>query len=141
MPQHFVGTLTRPLKRAEVKDLYIYIHNSCRTDSVILDNHCSTDLEYITVKYRLFYFPREFSAVKMTAVYVPQKASVNTALEYLQSAINKQRNNYPHSVHIKADDFNQVDLKVIRTTQNLLLGGMFWARPVQILSVDLNEHH
>lgn len=53
--------------------------------------HCSPDLEYLVVKYRPFYIPREFSAVLIIAVYIPPQANAKLALERLYDTINSQR--------------------------------------------------
>lgn len=101
--QYFVG----------IETICIYVHNGWCADSGILDNHYSTNLEHLAVKCRSFYRPRNFSVLIITFVYILSDENVNTALGYLHSAINKKQNNYLQSVHIIADDFNQVDLKAV----------------------------
>ncbi len=68
--------------------LCIYIHEDWCANANIIDSHFSPDLEYLTVKCRSFYLPREFAAVLVTAVYIPPEAKTNTAQSYLLHAIN-----------------------------------------------------
>lgn len=77
------------------------------------ERHCSSDLELLTVKCRPFYFPREFSVVVVTAVYIPPDANAKLALSYVLMTINKQQNAYPESVFIIAGYFNHATLKTV----------------------------
>lgn len=47
----------------------IYVHNNWCTAMNTVNTHCSPDLEYLAVKCRPFYLPREFSAVPIVAIY------------------------------------------------------------------------
>ena len=93
--------------------LCIYVHNSWCTNAQITDAHCSPDLEYLTIKCRPFYLPREFSAVMVTAVYIPPDDNANTALGILHGTISKQQSKYPDAAHILTGDFNHADLKLV----------------------------
>lgn len=93
--------------------LCIYIHNNWCTNTQIIDRHCSSDLEYLTVKCRPIYLPRELTIVIVTAVYIPPDANASIALGYLFNAINTQQSTYPEAAHIIAVDFNHVDLKAV----------------------------
>lgn len=85
--------------------VYIYINNSWCTDSRTLDSHCSPEMEYLTIRCRPLYLPHEFSAVVITAVYIPSgtnsnaNAKANAALSHLYSICNHQKQ-YPEAVHI-----------------------------------------
>lgn len=57
----------------------------------ILSRHCSPDLEFITVKCRPFYLPREFTSVIVTAVYIPPQADTDKALMELYGTLNKHQ--------------------------------------------------
>ena len=72
-----------------------------------------TTLEYLMVKCRPFYLPREFTAVIVTAVYIPPDANASIAQGYLLHAINSQQNTYLEAVHVIAGDFNHADLKAV----------------------------
>ncbi|XP_055495637.1 uncharacterized protein LOC129699672 [Leucoraja erinacea] len=67
--------------------LCIYVNNTWCTDVVRIGSHCSADLEYLMIKCRPFYLPREFTSTVITAVYVPPDANARLAMEELQAAI------------------------------------------------------
>ncbi|KAK3532935.1 hypothetical protein QTP70_003799 [Hemibagrus guttatus] len=69
----------------------------------------TADSEYLALKCRPFYAPREFTAILGTAVYIPPQANAKLALEELNEAINSQLNAYPEG----AGDFNHADLKIV----------------------------
>lgn len=90
------------------------IHHQDRSkdsNSRIIDQHCSPDLEALSVLCRPFYLPRELTIVAVAAVYIPPDANVKTALTHLLAIINKQQRSNPNGVHIIAGDFNQACLK------------------------------
>ncbi|XP_024121111.1 uncharacterized protein LOC112142095 [Oryzias melastigma] len=89
----------------------VYVNNSWCTNTVTIDSQCSPDIEYLTVKCRPFYLPREFTAVMVTAVYIPPDANANSAMEILHARISNQQSQYPDAVQIIAGDFNHADLK------------------------------
>ncbi|KAI4889320.1 hypothetical protein NFI96_006060 [Prochilodus magdalenae] len=93
--------------------LCIYIHNNWCTAADTIEQHCSPDLEFLTLRCRPFFLPREFSAVLLTAVYVPPQANAKLALSRLHDAINNQLSAHPDSVVIVAGDFNHADLKSV----------------------------
>lgn len=93
--------------------LCAYINNSWCTDAKITDMHCSQDLEYLTVKCRPFYLPREHSVVIITAVYIPPHANITIALGYLLTAISKQQIAHPNGVLMIAGNFNQANLNTV----------------------------
>ncbi|XP_078236763.1 uncharacterized protein LOC140702313 [Pogona vitticeps] len=78
-----------------------------------MDIHCSPDLEYLAVKCRPFYLPREFNVVIIIAIYIPHDANTTTSLSCLLTAISKQQQAYPDGVLVVAGDFNQANLKTI----------------------------
>ncbi len=69
-----------------------------------VDSHCSPDLEYVTVKCRPIYLPREFTVVMITAVYIPPDANANSAIGLLHGSISNQQSMYHDAVHILAGD-------------------------------------
>ncbi|KAI4883243.1 hypothetical protein NFI96_004646 [Prochilodus magdalenae] len=93
--------------------LCIYIHNNWCTAADTIEQHCSQDLEFLTLRCRPFFLPREFSAVLLTAVYVPPQAKAKLALSRLHDAINNQLSAHPDGVVIVAGDFNHADLKSV----------------------------
>ena len=68
--------------------LCIYIHNNWCNNGTIIDRHCSPNVEYMSVRCRPFFLPRELSVVTITAAYIPPDANVNTALSLLLNIIN-----------------------------------------------------
>lgn len=57
--------------------------------------------------------PREFTAINITAVYIPPSANINIALSILYQSISSMQNSNPDSVYIIAGDFNQAKLKTV----------------------------
>lgn len=93
--------------------LCIYTNDSWCRNAEAVDRYCSPDLEYLTVRCRPVYLPREFTVVMVTAVYIPPDANANLALGELHRAASSQQNLYPEAVHIIAGDFNHADLKSV----------------------------
>ena len=93
--------------------LIIYTKDSWGTNTITVSNHCSPNLEFMTVKCRPRYLPREFNVVLITAVYIPPDANASAALSQLHDTISSQQSLYPEAVHIIAGDFNHANLKVV----------------------------
>ncbi|CAG5958704.1 unnamed protein product [Menidia menidia] len=93
--------------------LCIYVHDGWCNNSTVLDRHCSPDLEFMSMRCRPFFLPRELAAVVITAVYIPPHANVNMALSLLLNAINTHQRAHPSGVHIIAGDFNKANLKTV----------------------------
>ncbi len=93
--------------------LCVYTNNNWCTNAVTTDTYCSPDLEYLSVRCRPFYLPREFTVIIITAVYIPPDANTTSALDYLLTAISKQQRDYPDGVYIIAGDFNKANLKTV----------------------------
>lgn len=91
----------------------MYVNNNWCTNTVSVDSHCSPDLEYVTVKCRLIYLPREFTVVMIAAAYIPPDANANSAIGHLHGSISSQQSAYPDAVHIIAGDFNSAYLKAV----------------------------
>ncbi|KAM7003411.1 uncharacterized protein LKV04_004454 [Tautogolabrus adspersus] len=93
--------------------LCIYISKAWCTDSVIVERHCSANLEFLMVKCRPFYQPREFSSTIVTAAYIPPDADAKAAMNELYTAISKQQTAHPEAAFIVAGDFNHSNLKTV----------------------------
>lgn len=89
------------------------MHEGWCNNSSILDRHCSPDLEFISVRCRPFYLPRELTVVVIIAAYIPPDANVNTALSVLLNAINTYQLSHPNGFQIIAGDFNKANLKAV----------------------------
>ncbi len=71
---------TRHSGKSRGGGLCVYVNNNWYTNTLTVDSHCSPDLEYVTVKCRSIYLPREFTVVMITAVYIPPDANANSAI-------------------------------------------------------------
>lgn len=91
----------------------IYVHNNWCAATDIIGTYCSPDLEYLAPTCRPFHIPTEFTAVLISAVYIPPQANAKQALEELHTATSSQLNAYPEGIVIVAGDFNHVDLNVV----------------------------
>ncbi len=71
-------------------------------NAAVVSKHCSPLVEFMFVKCRPFYLPREFTAIVIGAVYIPPCANANDALRELYSAISEQQTNNPDGFFIIA---------------------------------------
>ncbi len=115
----------------------IYVCNSWCTATDIVETFCSPDLEFITVKCRPLYLPREFTVVFLTAVYIPPQANARLALANLHDAFHRLKNNRPHGVFIIAGDLNHTNLKTAMPTFHQFIDfptrEISWTRPTATL--------
>lgn len=73
---------------------------------VIVGKCCSADLEYLIVKCRPFYLPREFTSTIITGAFIPPSANDKLATSEIHAAISKQQPAHPEAAFIVAGDFN-----------------------------------
>lgn len=64
--------------------------------------------------------PREFTAILITAVYIPLHANAKIILEELHSTINNQLNAHQEGTVIVAGDFNHTELKTVPNLPSML---------------------
>ncbi len=93
--------------------LCLYINKEWCNNAAVLSRHCSPLVEFMFVKCRPFYLPREFTAIVIAAVYIPPCANAKDALRELYSAISEQQTNNPDGFFIIAGDFNHANLKTV----------------------------
>lgn len=93
--------------------LCIYINKAWCTNSVITERHCSPNVEFLMVKCRPYYLPRELTSVIVTAVYTPPDANAKLAMKELHAAISKQQTTHPEAAFIVAGDFNHFNFKTV----------------------------
>jgi hypothetical protein len=74
---------------------------------------CSPDLEFLTIKSRPHYLPRELSSIIITAAYIPPQADTSTALNELHWTLCKLESTYPEAAFTLAEDFNKANLKTM----------------------------
>ncbi len=60
-------------------------------NAAVVTKHCSSLVEFMFVKCRPFYLPREFTAIVIVAVYIPPCTNAKDALRELYSAIREQQ--------------------------------------------------
>ncbi|KAI2645993.1 Lariat debranching enzyme [Labeo rohita] len=96
--------------------LCVYINDAWCRDAVAVCKHCSPVLEFMVIKCRPFYLPREYTAILVCAVYIPPSSNGNNrseALNELYQHISEQQTAYPDAFLIVAGDFNHADLKSV----------------------------
>lgn len=91
----------------------VYVNNIWCTDTTIIERHCCSDLEFLLLRCRPFYLPRDITQVLVAAVYIHPRANANIAMSKLHDTISKQLNNHPESFFIVAGDFNHTNLKTV----------------------------
>lgn len=94
-------------------DWCIYINKAWCTDSITTERQCSPNVEFLMVKCRPFYLPREFTSIILTAVYTPPDANAKLAMKELYAAISKHQTKHPEAAFIVAGDFNHSNLKTV----------------------------
>ncbi len=86
--------------------LCVYINDAWCRDIVVVCKHCSPLVEFMIIKCRPFYLPREYTAI-YTAVYIPPNSNNNRseALNELYQHISEQQTAHPDAFLILAGDF------------------------------------
>lgn len=108
------GDRTKHSGKSRGGGLYIYVHNNWCNNGTVIDNHGSPDLEYMSVRCRPFFLPRELTVVIITAVYIPPHANVTTALSLLLNTINTHQQPWVGLlVCVIAGDFIKANLKTV----------------------------
>ncbi|XP_076734249.1 uncharacterized protein lrrc38a isoform X1 [Maylandia zebra] len=88
--------------------------NWCDSRSIsTLSSGCSPHLEFLSIKCRPFYLPRELTSVIATAVYIPPQADTGMALSELHDVLSSLQNKDPGAALIVAGDFNKANLRQI----------------------------
>ncbi len=78
-----------------------------------IKSFCSPDLEFHMLLCRPFWLPREFTAIIITAVYIPLQANTDQALKELYGNISEQETAYPDAAFIVTRDFNKANFRTI----------------------------
>ncbi|XP_051537628.1 uncharacterized protein LOC127431288 [Myxocyprinus asiaticus] len=78
-----------------------------------IKSFCSPDLEFLMLLCRPFWLPREFTAVIITAAYIPPQADTDRALKELYGIISEQETAHPEATFIVTRDFNKASLKSV----------------------------
>ncbi len=92
-----------------------YINNSWCNERNIhsIKSFCSPDLEFHMLLCRPFWLPREFTAIIITAVYIPPQANTDQALRELYRNISEQETAHPDAAFIITEDFNKANFRTI----------------------------
>ncbi|KAK3557674.1 hypothetical protein QTP70_033516, partial [Hemibagrus guttatus] len=91
----------------------VYIHTEWCKNFVLVSSYCSSLVEFVTVRCRPFYLPREFTTAFIFGVYIPLSANAKEALCELYGAISELQNAHPNGLFLIAGDFNHVNLKSV----------------------------
>ena len=78
------------------------------TDTQVISQSCSEDVEYINLKCRPLFLPRELQCIILSVVYVPPSANEERALSELHYMISGHENMYPDSAVIALGDFTVI---------------------------------
>ncbi|KAK3507948.1 hypothetical protein QTP70_005055 [Hemibagrus guttatus] len=70
-------------------------------------------VEFVTVRCRPFYLPREFIIIFIVRVYIPPSTNAKEALCELYRAISELQNAHPDGLFIIAGDYNHANLKSV----------------------------
>ena len=65
------------------------------TDSKVLSQTCTPELETLTIHCRPFYLPKEFGSLILTVTYIPPEASTTEAMYQLSDIIFKHEKAHP----------------------------------------------
>ncbi len=96
--------------------LCVYINDAWCRNAVVVCKHCSPLVEFMIIKCRPFYLPREYTAILLVAVYIPPSSNNNNrseALNDLYQHISEQQTAHPDAFLILAGDFNHADLRSV----------------------------
>ncbi len=101
--------------KAEAGGVCFYINNSWCNERNIhsIKSFCSPDLEFHTLLCRPFWLPREFTAIIITAVYIPPQANTDQALKELYRIISEQESAHPDAAFVVTGDFNKANFRTI----------------------------
>ncbi len=92
-----------------------YINNSWCDERNIhsIKSFCSPDLEFHMLPCRPFWLPREFTAIIITAVYIPSHANTDQALRELCRNISEQETAHPDAAFVVTGVFNKANFRTI----------------------------
>ena len=87
------------------------INKNWCTDICMISQGSTPNLEFITIKCRPSYLPRDISSVMLTAEYINPRPDTNSAVKDLHNTITKCQNDDPNTVSIVAGGFNQANME------------------------------
>ncbi|XP_049329182.1 uncharacterized protein LOC125790231 [Astyanax mexicanus] len=107
------GDRTAASGKATGGGVCVFVNNAWCRDVQTVHQHCSPDVEFLLLKCRPHYLPREFSAVFLCSVYIHPRANSTAALGALHDVISALETAHPDAVIITAGDFNQCNLRTV----------------------------
>ncbi len=101
--------------KSRVGGVCFYINNSWCDERNLhsIKSFCSPDLEFHMLLCRPFWLPREFTAIIITAVYIPPQANTDQALKELYRNISEQETAHPDVAFVVMGDFNKANFRTI----------------------------
>ncbi len=93
--------------------LCVYINNVWRRDAVVVCKHCSPLVEFMIIKCRPFYLPREYTAILLVAVYIPPSSTNNNNRSEVLNDLYQHISEQQTAFLILAGDFNHADLRSV----------------------------
>ena len=102
-----------PVKSGKVAGggICLLVNNRWCTDTDVISQSCSPDIETLAINCRPFYSPREFSSIVLVGVYTDPKAKKSDILTVLHDLMTQLENKFPNSTIIVTGDFNQNKMK------------------------------
>ena len=76
----------------------------------VVQQHCSSTMEYFIINCKPFYSPCEFVSFILVGVYIPTQANVQDAQRILADQILSVEHTNPASLVIVLGDFNKGNL-------------------------------
>ncbi len=106
---------TQPELTGFSRGVCFYINNSWCDERNLhsIKSLCSPDLEFHTLLCRPFWLPREFTAIIITAVYIPPQANTDQALKELYGNMSEQETAHPDAAFVVTGDFNKANFRTI----------------------------
>ncbi len=78
-----------------------------------IESFCSPYLEFHMLLCQPFWLPREFTAITITAVYIPPQANTDQAHKELYGNISEQETVHPDAVFVVMGHFNKANIRTI----------------------------
>lgn len=106
----------------------IYTNNSWCNSPTVISSHCSLDVEFLSIKCRPFYLPREYTTIIITPVYIPPCANTKKVLNVLHRFISDLQDSHPEGVFIVAQEI----LTKLTWGQFSLISISMWILPLGV---------
>lgn len=81
---------------------------------MVISKHCTALAEFLIIKCRPFYLPRELTSVIIVAVYIPPNANAKDALNELHNAISEEQTTHLDVFFTVLGYFDHANLKTVQ---------------------------